>query len=162
MHVVLQEQGPDQEIAVSAPAPVSLMNLPPHIPHPPQEQQYAFYATLHTDGASRGNPGEASCGGVLEYDMLSSFPDRHARPSLPFFRTALYTPLIEFGVTLGIEINNIAQYRGLLVGLDHAKRFGVTHIKVYLDSQIIVKQMNGTYAVRNEYMKQIYSPVCIS
>lgn len=146
-----KELVPNPGIAVPVPAPSM---HPDHVlvPPPPRPLNFSFYGKLHTDGASRGNPGIASCGGVLSYDHDTAFPNKSGMPRpLRFLHK-----LVEFGVYLGITTNNHAEYQGLLRGLSHSRKFGVTHLKVYLDSDLIVKQMNGIYRVRDRYLYDMY------
>ncbi len=96
-------------------------------------------ATIYVDGASRGNPGDAACAGVIEHSSLSS----------PF----------EFTEKLGKTTNNIAEYQGLLRGLEFAKQFGFQKLQIYSDSQLMVRQVLGEYQVKNEGLKPLYQKV---
>src|SRR3989339_95284 len=92
--------------------------------------------TLHlfTDGGSRGNPGQAAIGCVLE-------------------DPARGVTLREHYECIGIETNNVAEYRALIEGLKIAKRYHPNHIICHLDSELIVKQLNGEYRVRMEALR---------
>ena len=104
------------------------------------------HVVMYTDGASRGNPGAASCGGViyLAKDKLSPEADATARP------------IHSFSSALGIATNNEAEYSGLLQGLKAAVEMGVTHVHAYVDSQILCRQIQGRYQVRNNKLTPMY------
>ncbi len=87
-------------------------------------------ATLFADGGSRGNPGPAASGAVL-FDESGEV-------------------LREVGTFLGVATNNVAEWTGLLTGLEAALELGVTDIAVRLDSELVVKQISGVYRVKNE------------
>ena len=87
------------------------------------------YATLYTDGASRGNPGKAGAGIIL-YD-----PNGHI--------------LCESKKYLGICTNNEAEYRALILGLETALRMQQHHARIFLDSELVVRQMEGLYKIKN-------------
>ena len=89
-------------------------------------------ARLFTDGGSRGNPGPAAAAYVLEAD------DGHV--------------LAAQGETIGVATNNVAEYRALVDGLAKALELGVDDLEVISDSELVVKQMNGEYRVKNPAM----------
>jgi ribonuclease HI len=84
---------------------------------------------VYSDGASRGNPGRASYGAVV-FDAEGR--ERH--------RTA---------ATIGIATNNVAEYRGLIAGLEAALALGARRVEARLDSELLVRQVTGRYKVRN-------------
>src|SRR5580704_16079619 len=92
-------------------------------------------ATMHIDGASRGNPGPAAYAVVL------------ARPGLP---------VVEEADTIGKATNNVAEYTALVEGLQLATELGVKHLSVFSDSELMVKQMNGLYRVKNPELLELY------
>ena len=95
---------------------------------------------LRTDGASRGNPGHAASGVVIE-------------------RTD--GTLVARGKQyLGEMTNNQAEYRALIAGLKAVARYEPTAVTVYMDSELIVKQMNGQYRVRDEALRSLYDEAC--
>jgi len=94
--------------------------------------------TLHTDGGARGNPGPAGIGFVLV------LPDKTE---------------IAHGEYIGETTNNQAEYQALLAGLERALSLGVREIDCYLDSELVVKQLNGQYKVKHEDMKLLWSDV---
>jgi ribonuclease HI len=91
---------------------------------------------LFTDGAARGNPGPAGAGAVI----IS--PDGHV--------------VAKVGKFLGDETNNVAEYMGLLIGLKRAKAMGIKELDVLADSELMVKQLNGDYAVKAEHLKPLH------
>lgn len=92
---------------------------------------------LYTDGGARGNPGPAALGVVIK--------DAHSG--------AIIAELKEY---LGSATNNQAEYRALLAALSYAREQQATHIVCYLDSELIVKQMNRQYRVKNKNLAQLY------
>jgi ribonuclease HI len=96
-------------------------------------------ATMHIDGASRGNPGKAAYAVVL------------ARPG---------EPVVEEADTIGTASNNVAEYTALVEGLALAAELGVRKLHVYSDSELMVKQMNGEYKVKNEDLRTLYDEAC--
>ena len=92
-------------------------------------------ARLSTDGGSRGNPGPAAYGYVLEAEDG--------------------TVLAARGEAIGVATNNVAEYRGLLAGLEAALERGVEEIEVISDSELLVKQMRGEYKVKNETLREL-------
>lgn len=95
------------------------------------DQPTAVGGTLHlfTDGGSRGNPGQAAIGIVLIDPLRNEV-------------------LREYGECIGIQTNNIAEYRALITGLNIAKEFCPNHLICHLDSELVVKQLNGEYRVK--------------
>lgn len=96
-------------------------------------------ATMHIDGASRGNPGKAAYAVVL------------ARPGLP---------VVEEADTIGTASNNVAEYTALVEGLTLATELGVKTLQVFSDSELMVKQMNGEYKVKNDDLRSLYEKAC--
>ena len=92
-------------------------------------------ARLSTDGGSRGNPGPAAFGYVLEAEDGTVLDAR--------------------GEAIGVATNNVAEYRGLLAGLEAALERGVEEIEVVSDSELLVKQMRGEYKVKNEALREL-------
>jgi ribonuclease H / adenosylcobalamin/alpha-ribazole phosphatase len=95
----------------------------------------AVRARLSTDGGSRGNPGPAAYGYVLESE------DGHV--------------LDARGEAIGTATNNVAEYRGLIAGLESALERGVDELEVVSDSELLVKQMQGEYKVKNETLQAL-------
>jgi ribonuclease HI len=92
-------------------------------------------ARLSTDGGSRGNPGPAAYGYVLE--------------------TEDGTVLDARGETIGVATNNVAEYRGLLAGLASALERGIEELEVVSDSELLVKQMRGEYKVKSPTLREL-------
>jgi ribonuclease HI len=93
-------------------------------------------AVLFTDGAARGNPGPAGIGAVLKRtdgDTISEISDY-----------------------IGETTNNVAEYRALIAGVDRALTCGVREIEVRADSELLIKQLQGQYQVRNAKLKPLY------
>jgi ribonuclease HI len=85
--------------------------------------------TLFSDGGARGNPGPAAAAAVL------TDPAGNLRESR--------------GKYLGISTNNVAEYEGLILGLEMALGAGATHVHCYLDSQLVARQADEIYRVKN-------------
>ena len=92
--------------------------------------------TIRFDGGSRGNPGPAGIGVVL----LAQ--DK--------------TPLVTLGRFIGRATNNVAEYKALIAGLEEAKKLGAKKVLVCGDSELIVRQMNGEYRVKNADLRPLY------
>jgi ribonuclease HI len=91
---------------------------------------------VHVDGGSRGNPGPAAAGAVL------TTPDGEV--------------VDEIHEYVGIATNNVAEYRGLLLGLARAGALGATEVEVVNDSELIAKQVNGVYKVKHPDMRPLH------
>lgn len=91
---------------------------------------------LNADGGARGNPGPAGCGAVL------SLPGGEVVASLHKY--------------LGHATNNVAEYQGLLLGLKAAQEQGACNLEVRLDSELIVRQLNGQYKVKSPHLKPLF------
>lgn len=95
--------------------------------------------TVHTDGASRGNPGPASIGVV--------FGDEDGEP------------LCVYGEAIGRATNNVAEYRAVVTALEHCRRWGVKRVHLNMDSELIVRQIHGTYRVKSPDLRPLYQQV---
>ncbi len=91
---------------------------------------------IHVDGGSRGNPGPAASAAVL------STPDGEVVDEASEF--------------LGVATNNVAEYRGVLLGLQRAKQLGATEVEVVNDSELVARQINGQYKVKHPDMKPLF------
>jgi ribonuclease HI len=92
---------------------------------------------VHVDGGARGNPGPAAAAAVV------STPDGDV--------------LDEAHEYLGVATNNVAEYRGLLLGLGRARALGADEVEVVNDSELVAKQINGQYKVKHPDMKPLYA-----
>lgn len=88
------------------------------------------------DGASRGNPGPAAYGAVL------------CRPD--------GTELDAWGNPIGRATNNVAEYHGAIAAVEAALEMGATELELRLDSELIVRQLEGRYRVRNKQLKPLF------
>jgi ribonuclease HI len=93
---------------------------------------------VHVDGGARGNPGPAAAAAVV------------SDPSDG-------TVLDEATELLGETTNNVAEYRGLLLGLQRAGALGADEVEVYNDSELVAKQVNGEYKVKHPAMKPLHA-----
>ena len=102
----------------------------------------AVGGTLHlfTDGGSRGNPGESAIGCVLEDPARGITLKEHCE-------------------RIGIETNNIAEYRALIKGLEIAAAFHPNRLICNLDSELIVKQLNGEYRVKMPTLQPLFDDI---
>src|SRR5207244_2924670 len=66
-------------------------------------------------------------------------------------------PPIEEKGTLGQATNNVAEYTALVRVLEHAARLGARRLLIHSDSELLVKQMNGEYQVKNEDLRSLYN-----
>ena len=94
---------------------------------------------IHADGASRGNPGPASIGGVIEDE----------RGHL----------LAQISRRIGITTNNQAEYRAVIAALERAINLGAKQAEIRSDSELLVKQINGSYRVKNKTLQPLYRKV---
>ncbi len=92
---------------------------------------------LHSDGAAKGNPGPAGVGVALY----------HSGESEPFATFAEY---------IGETTNNVAEYRGLLLGLHEALLRGADEIEARTDSELMARQIEGRYQVKSPDLITLY------
>jgi ribonuclease HI len=91
---------------------------------------------IHVDGGARGNPGPAAIGAVI------AAPDGSV--------------LDEIAETIGVASNNVAEYRAVLLALEHAARLGAREIEIVNDSELVARQLNGVYKVKHPAMRPLY------
>ncbi len=106
-------------------------------PAPPSTEESRHYPRLilMTDGASRGNPGKAGIGIVIqtpEGDIL--FQDQHY---------------------IGIQTNNFAEYTALKIGLQQVLQYHPQEVEIRMDSELVVKQILGEYKTKNPQLREI-------
>jgi ribonuclease HI len=92
---------------------------------------------VHVDGGARGNPGLAAGAAVV------STPDGDV--------------LASESELLGVTTNNVAEYRGLLLGLARARELGATEVEIVNDSELVAKQLSGSYRVRHPDMRALHA-----
>jgi ribonuclease HI len=92
---------------------------------------------VHVDGGARGNPGPAAAAAVLT-DPAGEVLDEAAE-------------------AIGVASNNVAEYRGLLLGLARARELGADEVEVVNDSELVAKQVNGLYKVKHPDMKPLHA-----
>ena len=92
---------------------------------------------VHVDGGSRGNPGPAAGAAVV------STPDGET--------------LAQASELLGVATNNVAEYRGLLLGLRRASELGATEVELINDSELVAKQLSGVYKVKHPDMLPLHA-----
>jgi len=94
---------------------------------------------IHADGASLGNPGPAAIGATIKSEqgkLIASISQR-----------------------IGRTTNNQAEYKALIAALEEAIRLGAKQVDISLDSELVVKQINGEYRVRKAALKPLYQQV---
>src|SRR5262249_9205840 len=91
---------------------------------------------VHVDGGARGNPGPAAVGAVV------SDPSGE--------------PLLERGGHIGEATNNVAEYRGVLLGLELAQELGAREVEVVNDSELVARQIGGQYKVKHAGLKPLF------
>ena len=93
--------------------------------------------TIYTDGGSLNNPGRAAYAYVIYFDNKLEFQQ---------------------GEAIGIATNNVAEYTGLVKALEKVREYKTSHqierIFVYADSELMVRQLNGQYKVKNADLQQ--------
>lgn len=99
-----------------------------------------MHYTIHTDGGARGNPGPAGAGVVIESEGKK----------------------IELKKFLNIKTNNQAEYEALIFALEHIVNLfssdqGVVSVFCFLDSELVVRQLNGQYRVKEPNLKLLFS-----
>jgi ribonuclease HI len=92
---------------------------------------------VHVDGGARGNPGPAAAAAVLSTPEGEVVDEAHT--------------------LLGVTTNNVAEYRGLLLGLERARELGADEVAVVNDSELVAKQINGLYKVKHPDMRPLHA-----
>lgn len=109
-----------------------------------RKKDEAERAVIYCDGASRGNPGKAGIGVVI------SLVDKRGRQ-------AAGQEVFTISEYIGITTNNVAEYSALITGIGKARSMGVGKIKIFLDSELLVKQINGVYKVKNRNLIPLWT-----
>jgi ribonuclease HI len=94
---------------------------------------------VYADGGARGNPGPAAIGGVV-LDPTTDPPTRLATVS----------------ETIGVATNNVAEYRALVAALEAARQFPARRLRLRLDSQLLVRQLEGSYRVKQPHLRPYF------
>jgi ribonuclease HI len=94
---------------------------------------------IYADGAARGNPGPAAIGVIIK-DEAGNILDKISK-------------------RLGVTTNNQAEYQAIIVGLEKAIGLGAKNVRVMSDSELVVKQMNGHYKIKNTALRPLYQQV---
>jgi ribonuclease HI len=102
----------------------------------PLPAQGSAVLEVFTDGASRGNPGQASVG--------------------VFFRQKNGPALCVYSATIGRATNNQAEYQAVLHALELCHRWSVSRVHLYLDSELVVRQLLGVYRVKSQDLLPLY------
>ena len=96
---------------------------------------------LYTDGGARGNPGPAGIGARL--------------------MTAGGDVVEDVSDYIGKATNNVAEYQALIAGLEVALDRGIERLDVFLDSELVVRQVNGQYKVKDAGLKPLHAQACL-
>ncbi|MFC1901595.1 ribonuclease HI family protein [Chloroflexota bacterium] len=91
---------------------------------------------IQTDGAARGNPGPAAIGATLKDEKGNLIAGISRR--------------------IGVTTNNQAEYLAIIAALEEAISLGAGHVELKADSELVVKQLNGSYRVKNAALKPLY------
>jgi ribonuclease HI len=94
---------------------------------------------VNVDGGARGNPGPAAIAAVV------STPDGEV--------------IDRHGERIGNATNNVAEYRALLLGIERARELGATEVRLIGDSELIVRQVQGTYRVKQAHLRPLHQQV---
>lgn len=92
-------------------------------------------ATLYSDGASRGNPGPAGAGAVLVLGQGRT---------------------VRLGRFLGVQTNNVAEYQGVIIGLERALELGIREVDVRADSMLAMMQLKGEWKLKHEGLRPLF------
>lgn len=95
--------------------------------------------TVNVDGGARGNPGPAAVGAVV--------------------RDAGGEVLEERGERIGRATNNVAEYKALLMGIEMAATHGAGELELVGDSELVVRQVEGRYKVKDATMRELHTEV---
>ncbi len=94
---------------------------------------------VNVDGGARGNPGLAAIAAVV------ATPDGEV--------------LEQRGERIGRATNNVAEYRALLLGIERARELGASEVELIGDSELIVRQVNGDYKVKDDELRRLNARV---
>jgi ribonuclease HI len=94
---------------------------------------------IYTDGAARGNPGPAAIGAIIKDETD--------------------TIIARISQRIGITTNNQAEYHAIIAALEKAIKLGACHVILKSDSELVVKQINGKYKIKNTFLRPLYQKV---
>jgi ribonuclease HI len=94
---------------------------------------------VNVDGGARGNPGPAAVAAVVQDADGGVLEERSER--------------------IGTATNNVAEYRALLLGIERASAFGAGELELVGDSELIVRQVNGEYKVKDATLRELHAEV---
>ncbi len=98
-----------------------------------------LHLVAYADGGSRGNPGKAACAAII-FDTEGAELLRRAR-------------------LLGKTTNNVAEYEAVLLALALCRELGARHVSLRLDSELVVRQVEGTYKVKHRELQRLHTIV---
>lgn len=96
---------------------------------------------VYTDGGARGNPGPAAIGVVMYDDKRNK--------------------IAEFGKGIGETTNNVAEYTGVIEALHHIKTLSAQEVHFYLDSVLVVNQLNGIFKIKDAKLRELFMKIKI-
>ncbi|NCO79891.1 ribonuclease H [Candidatus Falkowbacteria bacterium CG_4_9_14_3_um_filter_38_19] len=94
---------------------------------------------IYTDGGARGNPGPAGIGAVI-YDEHKNI-------------------IAKISQSIGVATNNQAEYKALIIALEKAQNLKAREVRVFLDSELVVKQLNREYRVKDKDLAPLFVKV---
>jgi len=97
------------------------------------------HVVVYCDGGARGNPGPAAIGAVL-FDPTTDPP----------------TELATVSERIGNATNNVAEYQAVIAGLEAARELGARRVSLRADSQLVVRQLEGKYRVKQAHLRPLY------
>lgn len=92
--------------------------------------------TIYTDGGSRGNPGPSGIGAVIYNEKKEIIK--------------------EISKYIGQGTNNQAEYQALLTGLEEVKKLGASEVDIFMDSELVIKQLKQEYKVRDKHLAVLF------
>jgi ribonuclease HI len=130
-----------ERVDLNTPVKIVQFSFEPGSMDAPVEASKLEEARVYTDGGSRGNPGPSACAYVI-----CNLDDNVVEKS---------------GFYLGKITNNQAEYQGLVMGLERASELDIKNLSVFMDSELVVNQVNGFYKVKNADLAPFYQKVSL-
>ncbi len=103
------------------------------------------YYLLNTDGGMAPNGRRRSSGDPLGHAAIGAL-----------LRTRRLVTVAQISKAIGPATHNVAEYRALIAGLELAREYGIQHVRVYMDSELVVDQVNGVSAVRRAHLGELH------